>query len=148
MLLFPHSKYLVTRNRVCVFHGKRSSIVLVLERIVELLVYVVLGYWIGLQKKAGLLIVRDCRTKVFSFFHTPFMMHSISATFIQSPDRIIGLQDPLKGSSRIPSFFLLDAINYSYITDIRFVLFLCLILGFGGALCPIYFFLIIRSVVR
>lgn len=48
-----------------------------------------------------------------------------------SPERIIGLADCLGGNSRIRSFGLREALYHSYVNDLRFVLFVCLILGFS-----------------
>ena len=48
---------------------------------------------------------------------------------LRSPDRKPGLADITRETSRIKTFSLQDAILYSYIYDIRFILFLCLVLG-------------------
>lgn len=54
-----------------------------------------------------------------------------AAKLLFSPERIIGLADCLGGNSRIRSFGLGEALYHSYVNDLRFVLFVCLILGFS-----------------
>lgn len=49
---------------------------------------------------------------------------------LRSPDRKPGLADINRKTSRIKSFSLSEAIHYSYLRDLRFVLLLCLLSGF------------------
>lgn len=50
---------------------------------------------------------------------------------LRSPDRKEGLADIMRTSSRIKEFKLSDAIIYSHIRDGRFLLLVCLLLGFA-----------------
>lgn len=51
---------------------------------------------------------------------------------LRSPDRKPGLADIQRKTSRIKEFTLGDAIVYSYCRDLRFVLAICLIIGFSA----------------
>ena len=54
-----------------------------------------------------------------------------SFRLLRPPDRKVGLADATRQTSRIKEFKLSDAIVYSYVWDIRFVLLICLLTGFS-----------------
>lgn len=53
------------------------------------------------------------------------------ATLLRSPDRVIGLADATRQSSRTRTFGLSEAMAFAYVKDSRFVLLTCLLLGLG-----------------
>lgn len=53
------------------------------------------------------------------------------ATLLRSPDRVIGLADATRQSSRTRTFGFSEAMAFAYVKDSRFVLLTCLLLGLG-----------------
>lgn len=71
----------------------------------------------------------------------PFLMDSVRGRMplLRSPDRKPGLADITRERSRVKEFRLQDGILYSYLRDMRFVLVICLALGFSiwWAMAPV-----------
>ena len=64
--------------------------------------------------------------------YLPFSVPSSGAKLLRSPDRQPGLQDAIGGRARIRNIGLKEALTYSYLSDLRFILLICLLLGFSA----------------